>query len=46
MATEPKQNAFVSDLGTHMVRLIEAGDTEAARIAHDAIGKLFGPKSA
>lgn len=33
--------ALAADLGVHVARLLAVGDLEAARVAHEAIGKLI-----
>jgi hypothetical protein len=34
--------AFASDLAEQVARLLQAGDTETARVAHEALGRLLG----
>ena len=40
--TSSARAALVRDLGAHVAALIDAGDLDAARVAHEAIGKLLG----
>jgi hypothetical protein len=36
------REALAAELAAHVARLLAAGDVEAARVAHDAMGRLLG----
>ena len=44
VAANPR-TALLAHLSADMTAALVAGDLEAAKIAHDAIGKLLGPEA-